>query len=242
MGIKTFTVLSPLFTLIVEVVEAEFPAYLSLEQVYHEVQDFKAPGIRQTAAEARSPSPEEELSNADPPSPLLAQQDCDGRSFFNPEDLTLDDPDQDDDSTPVPIMHPPPLPQSNNAAARQALAIIQGGNQPTRINVKAPKTTPAMPQHFNKFVKCPLDSDLEEDAAPSPYRQVPRNKKIKSEPVLDAAKEERDLKHQQAMAKIALEELRLKVRDGQLKQEAEARRMEAQDTSQMMGIVMYWHL
>jgi len=134
-------------------------------------------------------------------------------------------------------MHPPPLPQSNNAAARQALAIIQGGNQPTRINVKAPNTTPATPQHFNKFVKRPLDSDLEEDAAPSPYRQVPRNKKIKSEPVLDAAKEERDLKHQQAMAKIALEELRLKVRDGQLKQEAEARRMEAQNASQMMGML-----
>jgi len=196
MGIRTFTVLSPLFTLIVEVVEAEFPAYLSLEQVYHEVQDFKAPGVRQTAAEARSPSPEEELSNADLP-----------------------------------------LPQSNNAAARQALAIIQGRNQPTRINVKAPNTTPATPQHFNMFVKRPLDSDLEEDAAPSPYRQVPRNKKIKSEPMLDAAKEERNLKHQQAMAKIALEELRLKVRDGQLKQEAEEWRTEAQNASQMIGML-----
>jgi len=146
MGIITFTVLSPLFTLIVEVVEAEFPAYLSLEQVYHEVQDFKAPGVRQTAAEERSPSPEEELSIPDPASPLPAQQDRDQSSFFNPEDLTLDDPDQDDDSTPVPTMHPPPLSQSNNAA-RQALAIIQGGNQPARINVKAPNKTPATPQH-----------------------------------------------------------------------------------------------
>jgi hypothetical protein len=84
-----------------------------------------------------------------------------------------------------------------------------------------------------------LESDLDDDAAVSPYRQVPRasNKKIKSEPVLDAAKEERDLKHEEAMAKIALEELRLKVRDGQLKQEAEARRSEAQNASQMMGML-----
>ena len=75
--------------------------------------------------------------------------------------------------------------------------------------------------------------------AVSPYRQVPSasNKKIKSEPVLDSAKEERDIKHEEAMAKIALEELRLKVRDGQLKQEAEARRSEAQNAAQMMGML-----
>jgi hypothetical protein len=229
--------------LIVEVVEAEFPAYLSLEEVYHEVHDFKAPGARQTAAEERSLSPESDIAPLEPildqlPDTQESANPFYNGSFINPEDLTLDDQDQDDDSTPIPTMDPPNLIQSNNAA-RQALAIIQAGNQPSKTNVKTVNKTPATPQHFNKFVKRPLESDLEDDAAVSPYRQVPRtsNKKIKSEPVLDAAKEERDLKHEEAMAKIALEELRLKVRDGQLKHEAEARRSEAHNASQMMGML-----
>jgi hypothetical protein len=161
-------------------------------------------------------------------------------SFINPEDLTLDDIDtNDEDSTPIPVpmMYPPNTTQSNNAA-RQALAIIQGGNQPFKTNVKTTNRVPATPTNFNKFVKRPPESDLEDDIV-SPYRQVPRasSKKIKSEPVLDAAKEERDIKHEEAMAKIALEELRLKVRDGQLKHEAEARRSEAQNAAQMMGML-----
>ena len=234
--------------LIVEVVATEFPAYLPLEEVYHEVQDFNPPDARQTVAEERSPSPESEniLPNPEPTADILpATQESSNPlhhgSFINPEDLTLDDVDtNDEDSTPIPMstMYPPNMAQSNNAAC-QALAIIQGGNQPFKTNIKTTNRTPATPQNFNKFVKRPLESDFEDDVAVSPYRQVPcaSNKKIKSEPVLDSAKEERDIKHEEAMAKIALEELRLKVRDGQLKQEAEARRSESQNAAQMMGML-----